>query len=76
MTPGCFGLSIARSCLPRWTAESYSLSLGTVISPIRSKPKNAKQHAAHSMTVSGSSASGSHTDLIDRSIGGGGGGDW
>ena len=69
MTPGCFGLSTARSCLPRWTAGSYSLSLGTVITPMRRKPKNAKQHAAHSMIVSGSLASGSHTDLIDRSIG-------
>ncbi len=58
------GLSIAMSLTIKWHNASNLSSLGTVISPIRRKPKKARQQAAQSITVSWRQGEEPHTDFI------------
>ena len=50
---GSFGLSMATSPQLRWALGSKAFIDGTVISPVRKKPKKHKTDAAHSITISG-----------------------
>ena len=70
ITVGDAGLSTAMPLTFRWTFWSYAASLGTDNSPARRKPKKARLHAAHSMTVSGVSGTDSQLVFILRRMSG------